>query len=153
MKKITLFFVLTILASCSDKANLTDANWLVGNWKQKLKGAEMTETWSVESDSALIAKSFVITTENDTVFAEHVRLVQRHGNLIYIVTAIGQNDDKPVEFALTSKSDKRFVFENPEHDYPSKIVYENYGDSLKATISGLKDGAEMSEDFPMKKVK
>lgn len=167
MKHFTLTLVALALFGCSDKKNetatvaenkasvasdLDDAKWLLGKWQDVSQEGTLTETWTPESDSSYAATSFFITGK-DTAFAETVRLSHRDGNLIYIVTTKGQNDEKPVEFALTSVSKKQLVFENPKHDYPAKITYENYGDSMKAWISGKKLGVEMKEEFPMKKVK
>ncbi len=168
MKKITLFFIAIVTISCSNKKQetsettevktenaspLESAKWLVGEWKDVSKEGTLTETWTSESDSSLQARTFFITPKNETVFSEKVRLVSRNGNLIYIAQAYGQNGDKPIEFAMTKNDSKEMVFENPKHDYPTKIVYENYGDSLKATISGREKGVEKKEEFPMKKVK
>ncbi|NUY82487.1 hypothetical protein HUK80_16395 [Flavobacterium sp. MAH-1] len=167
MKKITLTLMTLAILGCSDKkketepaseaktsvaSNLDDAKWLLGKWQDVSEEGTLTETWTPESDSSYAATSFFITGK-DTAFAETVRLSHRDGNLIYIVTTKSQNDEKPVEFALTSVSDKQLVFENPKHDYPTKITYENYGDSMKAWISGKKLGVENKEEFPMKKVK
>jgi hypothetical protein len=41
-----------------------------------------------------------------------------------------------VEFALTELSPTRALFENPQHDYPKRIVYERVGgDGLRTEIS------------------
>ena len=167
MKKITVLIAVLSLIACSDKkkdaietaepknavtVKPEEANWLLGNWQNVTKEGTLTETWTRESDSSLAAETFFITGK-DTSFSESVKLVNRNGNLIYIAKTNGQNDDKPVEFALTSTNNNTLVFENPKHDYPNKIVYENFGDSLKATITGHKAGVASKEEFPMKKVK
>ena len=168
MKKITVSLaMLATIAACSDKkkdaietaepknaisAKLDDAKWLVGNWANVSEEGTLTETWKRESDSSYSAKTYFITGK-DTSFSESVRLVERNGNLIYIAQASGQNDEKPVEFALTALEGGNMIFENPKHDYPNMIVYENYGDSIKARISGNKLGVKTKEEFPMKKVK
>lgn len=164
MKKMIVALAAFTLASCADKKNdattkvnsakaeLSDAQWLLGRWENQSEEGIMTETWTRESDSSFAAKTYFIT-DGDTAFSESVRLVGRNGSLVYIAKAMGQNDDKPVEFGLTAADGKTMTFENPAHDYPEKIVYENYGDSLKAWISGHKLGVESKEEFPLKKVK
>ncbi|MBD3583972.1 DUF6265 family protein [Flavobacterium selenitireducens] len=167
MKKLILPFAALAVIACSDKkkdaietaepknaitSSLDDAKWLIGKWQNVSDEGTLTETWMKESDSSYSAKTFFITGK-DTAFSEFVRLVERNGNLVYIAQAAGQNDEKPVEFALTALEGGNFIFENPKHDYPNKIVYENYGDSIKARISGNKLGVESKEEFPMKKVK
>jgi hypothetical protein len=39
------------------------------------------------------------------------------------------------------------VFENPENDYPQRIVYKRRGDTLTGTISDLKGGNAYSWTF------
>jgi len=44
------------------------------------------------------------------------------------------------------------IFEKPKHDFPQKITYNKISnDSLIAGISGMKDGKESKEKYPMKK--
>lgn len=162
---MSIIAALTLFA-CSDKkketetalpktdiaSTLGDAEWLIGTWQDLSEEGTLTETWTATADSSFTGKTTFVAGK-DTVFSETIQLAQRNGNLVYIVTAKGQNDEKPVEFPLISVSEKQMVFENPRHDYPTKIVYENYGDSLKAWISGKKMGVEMKEEFPMKRVK
>jgi len=166
MKNLALFIVMLTLFSCSEKkkdaietaepknaitAGLEEANWLLGKWEHTSDQGTMTEIWKQDSDTAYTAKSFVIKNK-DTLFSESVRLVRRDENLVYIVKTNDGKESKPVEFALTSLQDNMLTFENPKHDFPDKIVYENFGDSLKAVISGHKVGVEAKEEFPMKKV-
>jgi len=145
-------FLLFCCFSCQQKATtsaeLEKANWFLGRWENKTPEGTFSEEWKVENDSFLLGKSFFIK-ENDTLFSETVRLVQRGNDLFYIVTVPNQNEAKPVEFKLTSSSSDYLVFENPEHDFPKKISYQLVTkDSLYAEISG--DGK--SQGFPFKKI-
>ncbi len=129
------------------------ADWLTGRWENNSKEGNLSEIWTKENDSTFHGESYFVKKGKDTVFGEIVKLWQKENQLIYEVTVRGQNNEKPVEFALTTSSDKQLVFENPKHDYPSKITYNHIGnDSIVAEISGMKDGKAMSEQFPMKKV-
>ena len=56
-----------------------------------------------------------------------------------------------IEFKLTTLEENRAVFENPEHDFPTKIVYERDGDMLTAIVSGLIDGEERSSGWQWKR--
>jgi hypothetical protein len=42
----------------------------------------------------------------------------------------------PVSFAATRVKEDRAVFENPEHDWPTRIAYRRDGDELVAKVSG-----------------
>jgi hypothetical protein len=88
----------------------------------------------------------------DTVHSETIILTQLNNQLIYSPTVKGQNDDKPIDFIMTSDSENNFVFENPKHDYPQKIVYKKVNEnSLIATISGIQQGKVSSEGYRMKR--
>ena len=52
------------------------------------------------------------------------------------------------------KEQDTIVFENPQHDFPQIISYTKINaDSLVAEISGSKNGQELKQTFPMKRVK
>lgn len=134
-------------------AQLEKANWFLGNWENTTEEMTFKELWKQENDSVFGAESFV-TVQKDTVFYEKVQLMQRNDSLFYIVSVKDQNKEKPVSFYLTTATANQLVFENPTHDFPNKIEYNKIGtDSIRATIYGLKDGKEVSENFPMKKSK
>lgn len=129
------------------------ASWLEGRWENRSKDGILSEIWKKETDSLYKGESYFVVGQ-DTVFSETVDLLlQPDGNLDYIVSVVVQNNEKPVAFRRTSGTETELVFENPAHDYPTKIVYERHpGDSLVATISGVKKGKPTSEVFRMKKV-
>ena len=55
----------------------------------------------------------------------------------------------PVAFRLVESGDRRLVFENPDHDFPTRIAYELRDDgSLLVWIAGPGDaGSERRIDF------
>lgn len=123
--------------------------WLVGEWRNFSPEGNATEVWVKENDSTLNGKScFVIG--GDTVSSESLSLVERNNQLYYIPVVRDQNNGQPVEFALTSSTDKQLVFENPQHDFPTKITYTRItDDSLVAEISGMNKGQPASQQYPM----
>jgi hypothetical protein len=51
-------------------------------------------------------------------------------------------------------SDSEAVFENPQHDFPRRIVYRlQAAGSLMARIEGTENGKDRAVDFPMQRVK
>jgi hypothetical protein len=53
----------------------------------------------------------------------------------------------PVEFRLKESGDRRVVFENPQHDFPRRILYWRDGERLVARIEGTIAGKERSEEW------
>ena len=141
----------TIIAS---KVNLLDtAKWFIGTWQNETLDGLFTEQWNQKNDSVYSAISTVIVNK-DTVFYESISLEQKDDSLYYIVSVKDQNKELPVSFKLISVTDNQLVFENAKHDFPSKITYSKIKeDSVVAFISGLIDGKEKIEQFPMKKIK
>lgn len=155
MKKIILVLAVTAcFISCkkSEKENkLEVVNWLVGTWENKSDYGDMIEIWNKTNDSLYTGNSYFIK-QNDTLHSESIELIQKGDAVLYIPTVKGQNNNQPVTFQLTKQSPKQLVFENPTHDFPQKIVYQQITpDSLVATISGMQQGKASSESFSMKK--
>lgn len=150
--KIYVVFLLAICCfSCEQKSKsyseLEKASWLLDRWENTTPEGTFSEEWKTENDSVLVGESYFINGK-DTLFSETIRLEQQENNLFYIVTVPNQNEEKPVEFKLTSSTSDYLVFENPEHDFPKKITYKLVNkDSLYAEISG--DGKK--QGFPFKK--
>lgn len=157
MKNVIIIVVCVLFLSCqpsSDKKfeQLEKMNWLVGQWENKMPEGILTETWTKTNDSTFSGTSYFIINKNDTVHSETILLTQLKDELIYSPKVKGQNDDKSVDFILTSNIENSFVFENPKHDYPKKIVYKKVAENgLITTISGIQQGKQSNESYPMKR--
>jgi hypothetical protein len=154
---ITSIIAAICLTSCkTDSSNksfekLEKMSWLVGEWENKMPDGTLTETWTKVNDSTYNGKTLFIK-EKDTIHNEEIVLSQKGETLYYTPTVIGQNNDEPIEFKMTNSTENEFVFENPKHDYPQKIVYKKLNSTnLVATISGKQLGKASSESYPMKK--
>lgn len=159
--KITKPFIMTaslfVLIGCQNKSEkqfekLEKMNWLIGQWENTTPEGHLTETWSKVNDSTFSGQAYFILKEKDTVHSESIVLTQVSEDLIYRPTVKGQNNDEPVDFKLTSDTENSFSFENPNHDYPQKIVYKKVSEkSLVATISGKEQGKTSTESYQMTK--
>ena len=139
--------------SKATEASFQDAEWLIGNWGNTLPDGSFIEIWTKENDTVYKAESYFIAN-NDTLFAEYVSLGKVNDTITYTVTMPSQNNEQPVGFKLKSMSANKMVFENPQHDYPNKIVYNKITkDSIVAIISGAKKGKQASETFAMRRLK
>ena len=74
-----------------------------------------------------------------------------NGDIFYIASPSKQTE---TAFKLTSLRDGEAVFENPQHDFPKKIVYARQADgSLLAAIEGPgRDGKPRRVEYPFKRV-
>lgn len=150
VKIILSIVTLTIITSCNDNySKIEKANWFIGEWENTSDEGSFREIWTKTNDSVYSGISIVVI-EQDTVFYENISLEQKKDSVFYNVSVKGQNKDQAVSFYLTSSDYDKLVFENPNHDYPSKITYSKVSkDSIVAEIFGLKDGKKITESFPM----
>lgn len=134
-------------------SELEKANWLLGEWQNNSPEGNATEVWEKENDSTFVGKSYFVIGK-DTVSSETISLEQNGKQLFYIPTVKDQNAGQPVKFTLTSSKSNQLIFENPKHDFPQKISYTQItNDSLLAEISGIMNGKQNSQKFPMTRVK
>lgn len=111
---------------------------LEGTWKHTGKRGAVYEEWTVVNDKYLQSRGYVIRID-DTLVTERVALTCSSEGIYFTSSVEDQNNKKPVTFKMTSNEGNQFVFENPEHDFPKRIVYRIITrDSVHAYID---DGA------------
>jgi hypothetical protein len=152
---ISLGLFLAVACNSGDKKaemELEKLDWLIGSWQQITEAGTFTETWQ-QNGSGLSGKGYLIDA-GDTIFSEDLKLENRNGEVFYIPIIADQNNGGKVLFKLISSGDKHFVFENKEHDFPQRIIYQQLaGDSLYARVEGEVKGKLKFEAFKMKRIK
>lgn len=138
---LTILVTLCAFSVMAQKAFVFPFEKLTGTWLMERKnGTVMGETWEQKNMNTIKGKSFLIK-HGDTTLLETVTLVKEGNDIFYIPVAYGQNDDKPVKFKLTSVKKGEYIFENPAHDFPKRIVYDfTSSNTLHAYID---DGTEI----------
>lgn len=109
--------------------------WLEGTWLRTNPpaGQSGSERWFKSSPSELQGHGVTFNGQ-DTLFVEKLRIMINEDRLYYVVDV--PENQQPVFFKLTEITKAGFVFENPDHDFPQKIVYQVENGKLKATVSG-----------------
>ena len=131
---------------------LADLSWLIGRWRQQeSSGAYSDEIWSKASGEALVGAAHTIQN-GDTVWSEQLEIkVAENGEVVYYANV--PENDGPVGFKMISIAPYTVTFENPEHDFPWKIVYTLSGNNLHVRIAGYRDGQAAANDLNMVRVK
>lgn len=151
-------FIIALLLCCIAYAQQADPFKSLhaltgGTWQMKTKKGILGETWKKSNTNELNSEGYKITGK-DTTKLEKVQLVKKDDGIYYISTIKDQNDAKPIPFKLISSTNNQFVFSNPEHDFPQRIVYHMVTpDSLHAWIDGNYNGKFIKQDFYYKRVK
>jgi hypothetical protein len=126
---------------------------LSGLWKMDTQRGTIYEEWLVRGDDQLWGRSYKIKN-NDTLVLENVILSLQGNDIFYTPVVHDQNNQQPVPFKLISCTNNRYVFENKEHDFPQRVIYELVSTTgLHARIEGSKNGKEMGSDFNYVRVK
>ncbi len=125
-----------------------------GSWQMKTAKGVTGETWKKVNDNELHNQGYKVNLAGDTSLLENVQLIKKGNDIYYMSLVKNQNEGKSVPFKLTTSTGKQFIFTNPAHDFPQRIVYEFITpDSLHAWIDGQNNGKFAKQDFYYKRVK
>lgn len=143
MTKIFIAIIATLSLSAfiiSDSGKIFKKLYaLEGTWKMNTKRGAICEEWKKMNKNYLQSKGYMIRGK-DTILSERVALTNAKEGIFYTSTVEDQNNKQPVAFRMTGSENNVFVFENPLHDFPKRIVYKLVtADSLHAYID---DGTE-----------
>lgn len=153
MKNIALVIMLlmsnAVLAQ-TQKYSLDDLEWLAGCWSGGSGTRSTIEQWMKPSGKTMLGMSRTVAN-GKTVEYEFLRVHEEsNGDIFYTAIPSGQQE---ASFKLVKLEKHMAVFENPEHDFPQRVIYKLEDDgSLKARIEGESKGKERGIDFPMKRV-
>ena len=107
--------------------------WMAGCWARTTSSGVIEEVWLPPLGGATLGLSRTVR-DGVAVAHEHLLLHEVDGAVVYRASPSGQ---ATAEFVASHVSDSLAVFENPEHDFPRRIVYRPAaGDSLHARIEG-----------------
>ena len=144
----------TLLLFCSfiSADNFNSLNTLVGGtWKMKTANGYSCEKWTKVSKNELSSLAFDIKGKDTTVL-ERVKLINKAGIISYNVTGAKSGDK--TSFKLTSAKNNQFIFEDPKHDFPQRVIYHFIKpDSLHALVDGKYKGKYEKADYFYKRVK
>jgi len=132
------------------KATIADFTWLAGCWDGSGNGRESIEQWMKPAGGTMLGMSRTVVN-GKTVAYEFVQIREQDGGLFYVAKPSGQAE---ASFKLVKYGNQEAVFENPQHDFPQRVIYRLEKDgSLAAAIEGMSKGKLKKIDFPMKRTK
>jgi len=142
--------LITTVEAQEPKVTISDLAWLAGCWDGSGEGRESLEQWMKPSGQTMLGMSRTIAG-GKTVAYEFLQIREQDGSIFYIAKPSGQAE---ASFKLVKHENHEAIFENPEHDFPQRIIYRLEKDgSLAAAIEGMSKGKLKKIDFPMRRTK
>jgi hypothetical protein len=133
------------------KPTLQDFAWLAGHWRIEQGDRLVDEQWMAPSGGLMMGMARNVQAGKVREYEFTLLRQERNGDIVYVASPSKQTQ---TTFKLTSLRAGEAVFENPEHDFPKKIVYARQSDgSLLAAIEGPgRDGKLRRVEYPFKRV-
>ena len=113
-------------ARAGDKppADLDRLAWLVGSWIERKQGVETDVHWIAPKGGIMLGVNRTVRAAGKTSF-EFMRIARTPSGISYCASPAGGT---ATEFHVVEAGDKKVVFENPKHDFPTRILYWLDGD-------------------------
>lgn len=152
-----VIFQFTLNMTSSQYKNISEnpfevLSWITDRWVYKDGEDTIYEKWVKSGDNMFSGESYTVRN-GDTVFTEQLKIEKIGDDICY--TAIVKHNPEPVSFKLVELEDSKAVFENPEHDFPNRIIYELRDNSvLYARVEGKnKKGEDASIELHYTRVR
>lgn len=132
------------------KPTVQALGWISGCWENTRGKRYNEEHWTKVAGNTMIGMSRMLNDGRAIQF-EFLRIhADQEGNIFYTAKPSGQPE---ASFKLVSWKENEAVFENPAHDFPTRIIYRRTGDALQAHIEGKMNGQMRGIDFPFTRAK
>ena len=151
MLTLVLLMLGSLCAAQTSKPTLNDLSWLAGCWEANLRGREVNEQWMKPAGGIMLGMARTVSQGKATEFEFTQIREDKDGAIYYIAKPSGQAE---ASFKLLKLQNKEAVFENPQHDFPQRIIYRLQPDgSLFARVEATEKGQTRGIDYPYKRAK
>lgn len=144
---IRMFLLLFSLVSGSvAAATVDDLAWMAGCWAGGDSDRRVEEQWMAPAGGTLLGMGRTVAGGRTRAW-EFMRIEEDAGKVVFIARPSGQEG---ASFPSIEVTEGRVVFENPDHDFPQRVIYQRTDEGgLLGRIEGVTDGAPLFVDFPM----
>lgn len=133
------------------KPTINDLSWLAGCWEANLRGREVNEQWMKPGGGIMLGMARTVAQGKAAEFEFTQIREDKDGSIYYVAKPSGQAE---ASFKLVKLQNKEAVFENPQHDFPQRIIYRlEAGGSLFARVEATAKGQTRGIDYPYKRAK
>lgn len=153
MRRATLGAAAALLAAAfagAQPASLDAVAFLAGTWTGEEGGVAMEEHWTTPAGGLMLGLHRDVEPGKPAFF-EFLRIEATPKGIVYLASPRGA---PATPFPLVESGGNRAVFENREHDFPTRIIYRLTPDgSLHARVEGTKKGKPAFEEWTWKKAR
>lgn len=140
---ITIAF--SLLASIADaQVAIDQLSWMGGCWALHRPDGITEEHWTQPAGGTMIGMSRSVRGGKTTEY-EFLQIRDVGGKLAYVARPSGGAE---TVFPLKAMEPGEVIFENPDHDFPQRIIYRRQPSGITARIEGTVDGKLRGIDFP-----
>ncbi len=147
--------VTTLVLACgllgglsAQRPDVGDLAWLAGCWSMPRSDGLTEEHWMQPAGGTMFGMNRTVRAGR-TVEFEFLQIAMVDGRLALLARPSGQ---APATFPIKSIAVREVVFEDPDHDFPQRIIYRLGDDgSLRARVEGEVDGQVRGIDFPYRR--
>ena len=138
------FVLLTAYCSPLTAQSLSDFAWLAGT--RAMKGnALIEERWTEPASNMMLGLSRTVRGDKVVEF-EFLRIESRADGIYYVAQPGGRPQ---TDFKLTKWDGTEAIFENPQHDFPKRVIYRKQPDNV--VVARVDGGAgTKGQDFTFK---
>ena len=140
-------FALSLAVTPAPAAEIDRLGFIAGCWTLTWpNGTRIEEQWLPPAGGAMIGMSRSVRDGKLREYEFMRILPAADGRLQYVAIPSGQAE---AAFPLKEIGENAVTFENPQHDFPQRILYRLVDkDTLVARIEGSVGGQARSADFP-----
>jgi hypothetical protein len=124
--------------SAAQAQSLGGLSWMNGCWRVQNAHRSITEIWVSPPANAMMGYAFTLV-EGEPAGWEQTRIQMIEGVPHFVAMPGGA---PPVAFAMVESGENSVAFENPAHDFPTRLTYRRDGDLLIARASAGEDGVD-----------
>ena len=136
-------------ASAPTAAAVRDLWWLSGTWAGPVGGGTFTAHYTIPGETTLLSFSELVK-DGEVVFHELERFVVS-GKVVRLLPYPGGKPAVYLNAVEIDPGNARAVFENPEKDFPTRIVYHRVAhDRLIITASDPHGGSDRVDTFDLR---
>lgn len=145
MLKLILAAMIVFGGLSAEAPTLADISWISGDWQTAPGGRrQIEEHWTAAAGGSMMGVSRTVAGDK-TVEFEYLRIEQRADGIFYVAHPKARCPG--TDFKLTRASATEAIFENPQHDFPKRIIYRKTDDGLTASIDAGEGSKSVSFVF------